>query len=404
MSAQLVSLSLNGNFINSTVPLFTPTPFPILGSTILINVLWAASLVIALITASIGILVKQWFHELLSYETHDPEERLKLRFFRERGLERWKVFAIASSLPVLLQLALLLFLIGFAAFLHQLNPIVGWITTGIMLVWLLVFLFTSLAPGFSSQCPYKTPMLKGLLTQLRSLLRTLASISHSLIYTIWLKIPESWNNLDAFSKNLKNKSKEWLDKLKALEEEQVSKDGSLSMPTIVCARDLLRGEKLKDSTRECFGTISAEDMKATLQGLKEKQGPVDCGMLPDMSWDVADMATFILDVIGEKKLISVYFGESSNLSYLPPLYSCLTLALSGMYDPATNHPVLSTHLPTYIRLIQEGPLSAAFSILTMYSVRHHTMKTHPENYHGLFPGLFDTELQKYGIGKFSHHL
>lgn len=68
---------------------------------VLINTLWALSLVIALITASLGILVKQWLHELLSFETHDPKERLKLRFFREVGLERWKVFALASSLPLL---------------------------------------------------------------------------------------------------------------------------------------------------------------------------------------------------------------------------------------------------------------------------------------------------------------
>jgi hypothetical protein len=192
--------------------------------------------------------------------------------------------------------------------------------------------------------------------------------------------------------------------LKALEEEKVSKDGSLSMPVIISAKDLLRGERLNDPIQECFRTISGEDLEATLQGLNEKQSPVDSGLIPQISWDVKDMGTSILGVLGEKSSITVYFGESSNLTCISPLYSCLTLALSGMYDPATNYPISLTHLPTFIRLIQEGPTSAAFSILTMYSVRHHTLIKHPEEYDHLFGWLSDTEKQKYGSGKFSLHL
>ena len=70
MSMQLASLSLNGDFVNSTVPSSTNTPFVAGRPTVLINILWSLSLVIALITASLAILVKQWLHELLSYDTH----------------------------------------------------------------------------------------------------------------------------------------------------------------------------------------------------------------------------------------------------------------------------------------------------------------------------------------------
>ena len=108
---------------------------------VLVNILWFLSLVVALITASLDILVKHWFHGLLSYEKHDPTGRLKLRFFREAGLERWNVFAIASSFPLLLQLALLLF-IGPRMFLHQQDPVVAYITTSAMISWLMVFIFS----------------------------------------------------------------------------------------------------------------------------------------------------------------------------------------------------------------------------------------------------------------------
>ncbi|KAK7684418.1 hypothetical protein QCA50_012365 [Cerrena zonata] len=376
ISAQLASLSLNGNFINSTISSFTPTPFPRLPSSILINTLWSSSLVIALITASIGILVKQWFHELMAYTTHDPQERLKLRFFRERGLERWKVFAIASSLPVLLQLALILFFIGLAVFLHQLDSIVGWTITGIMISWLMIFTFTTFTPAFSSQCPYKTPMLKGLLTQLRCLPISLKSFGV-----------------------LGSKFEQWSNKVKALEEEQVSKDGSLSMPIIVCAKDLLRGERLNDPVRECFRTISAKDMGATFQEWTKKQSPVDSGLIPDVSYGMMkEMSRVILAEIGDKEQWSMHLGEDSDLSYFPKLCFSLTLALSGTYNSASGFPISSTHLPTFIRLIREGPTSAAFSILTMYSVRHHTLMKHPEKYDGLFPTLSDIEKQNYGIG------
>lgn len=77
MCVQLASLSLHGNLVNSTAPAFASLPFTTTRSAVLINTLWSLSLIIALITASLGILVKQWFHELLSYEIQDPKERLE---------------------------------------------------------------------------------------------------------------------------------------------------------------------------------------------------------------------------------------------------------------------------------------------------------------------------------------
>ncbi|KAK7684420.1 hypothetical protein QCA50_012367 [Cerrena zonata] len=60
--AQIASLSLNGNFINSTITSFTPTLLPIPRSSILINTLWSSSLVVSSLHPS-GILLKQWFHD-----------------------------------------------------------------------------------------------------------------------------------------------------------------------------------------------------------------------------------------------------------------------------------------------------------------------------------------------------
>ena len=188
MSSQLASLSHSGNFINSTMPAFAlSTPFSPQPSSVRINALWSCSLVISLITASLGILVKQWFHEFMAQGTQDPTYRIRIRFFRSKGLERWQVFEIAAALPLLLQIALLLFFVGLSEFLRELNVIVGWAATGTILGWLGVFIFTTLAPILSSQCPYKTPMLKRPLGYLRTIAQPVYGfIKRYLIGSLWI--------------------------------------------------------------------------------------------------------------------------------------------------------------------------------------------------------------------------
>lgn len=126
---------------------------------------------ISLITASFAILVKQWLHEYMARETQAPLLSLLIRFFRTEGLTKWQVFEIAAALPLLLQIALLLFFIGLSEFLCQLHPVVGWVTTAVTVSWLFIFIFTTITPIFSSLCPYKTPILKRPLNSLRTLLR-----------------------------------------------------------------------------------------------------------------------------------------------------------------------------------------------------------------------------------------
>ena len=59
---QTSHFSISGNFINSTIPVLSIPPFQTSRLSSAINTLWVLSLLIALVTASLGILVKQWFH------------------------------------------------------------------------------------------------------------------------------------------------------------------------------------------------------------------------------------------------------------------------------------------------------------------------------------------------------
>ena len=81
------------------------------------------------------------------------------------------------------------------------------------------------------------------------------------------------------------------------------------------------------------------------------------------------------------------------------LYLWFATIHSEAYNPVRNRPISSQSLPTFIRLIQENPTSAAFSLLTMYSIRHRTLADHPDSFNDLLPSLSDSERVSRGIGK-----
>ncbi|KAK7677502.1 hypothetical protein QCA50_019508 [Cerrena zonata] len=273
ISSQLASLSITNNFVNSTKPSYTPSPFIPPATFVRINTLWSCSLVISLITASFGILVKQWLHEYMAQATQTPLYRLRVRFFRSEGLEKWHVFELAAALPLLLQVALLLFFIGLSEFLRELNPVVGWTTTFLVLVWLIIFSFTTLAPTLSSQCPYKTPILKGPLHYLRPIFQGIwdPCLNHAVRATRFLLyVPEAYSaatsyglrylqcsyahqKLDHLRKRLvifRQSLQDWSCE-RFPEEEIVQKIDDSDLDIIVSAEPVFLEEQLKRTISEC---------------------------------------------------------------------------------------------------------------------------------------------------------
>ncbi|KAI0685970.1 hypothetical protein BC835DRAFT_485767 [Cytidiella melzeri] len=138
---------------------FEPTP-----AAVRLNVLWFASLVLSLSTASLGIMVKQWLREYMSFTTSSAQGHLRVRAYRRSGLETWKVFGIASTLPLLLQLSLLLFFVGLCDFTANVHPSIRNTTLSLVCAWAFLIFSVVLAPIFSARCPYKTPALKPMTT------------------------------------------------------------------------------------------------------------------------------------------------------------------------------------------------------------------------------------------------
>jgi len=170
LSRILVQLEgrVNGTEI-LTIPKFTPTH-----SDIRVNILWFLSLIFSLTTVLIGIIALQWLREHLRPHTDlEPQIAFSLHHLNVESLDRWYLPQIFTALPLLLQLALVLFLDGILDFLWSLNSTVAIpiaFAVGLSLFFLLwttvlpttqaLLLFLPRLPWgktLRSPCPYRSP-------------------------------------------------------------------------------------------------------------------------------------------------------------------------------------------------------------------------------------------------------
>ncbi|KAI0739699.1 hypothetical protein C8Q80DRAFT_198677 [Daedaleopsis nitida] len=123
----------------------------------LINGLWFSSLICSLAAASISLMTKQWLNQYTSGIAGISPEIARLRQFRYDNLRKWKVAEIVMLLPILLQGALVLFLVGLILFLLTIDNNVA--IMAIVLVALLIsFIFvTTVLPTFMPDCSYQSP-------------------------------------------------------------------------------------------------------------------------------------------------------------------------------------------------------------------------------------------------------
>lgn len=148
------------------------TPFTASASTIRINIFWFTSLTLGLTAVLIGILCKQWLREYQRYENLSPKDAFPVRQMRYEGLLKWHTPKILSTLPLLLQAALVLFFGGLLDLLWHLNHIVASIVTAMVCMGLTTLVVTTALPFLqylfhfsslrssdepNSQCAFKSP-------------------------------------------------------------------------------------------------------------------------------------------------------------------------------------------------------------------------------------------------------
>ena len=145
-----------------------------------INALWFCSLICSLAAASISILVKQWLNQYTSGMASVSPEIARVRQFRYDSLKKWRVAELMMLLPILLQSALVLFLLGLILFLSQLNTNVTIAATTLIVMLLSFLLITAFLPTFIPDCPYQSPQAWGVFIIFQTLKKPIRSIARSL--------------------------------------------------------------------------------------------------------------------------------------------------------------------------------------------------------------------------------
>ncbi len=150
----------NGSPVNTISPsLLNPTIAFVPATTdVWVNGLWFTSLFLSLTTALVAVLVKQWLHHYVALPSGTPRGRSFIRQFRYAGFQKWHVQVIIGLLPVLMHLALAIFLSGLVIFLHPLRAVLSWIICAGTAVVYTAYVLAVILPVIFPQCPYRTPL------------------------------------------------------------------------------------------------------------------------------------------------------------------------------------------------------------------------------------------------------
>jgi hypothetical protein len=147
------------NSTQALAPLPSSFPYHPNATTVAVNMLWFSSLILGLFAALLGILVKQWLHVYTKWpEREQPKDTVILRYIYQEGFFRWRVPEIIGLLPVLLQVALLLFVVGLVTYMWTLNFAIAGVLSALVTIMILVAVVTIILPFFSGDCPYKSPV------------------------------------------------------------------------------------------------------------------------------------------------------------------------------------------------------------------------------------------------------
>lgn len=116
------------------------------------------SLALSLLSAFLAMLGKQWLNRYASTNVRGSAiERSQNRQRKLNGIVTWYFNYVMESLPVMLQLALLLFACALARYLWGINTTVAFVIIGITAFGLVFYLFILAAGSISVSCPYQTP-------------------------------------------------------------------------------------------------------------------------------------------------------------------------------------------------------------------------------------------------------
>jgi hypothetical protein len=121
-----------------------------------------SSLLMSLLAAFVAMLGKQWLNRYLRHTGGSMIERCGDRQRKFDGLEKWPFRMCMESLPIILQIALLLLMCGLSQYIWTVNKLVGRVVISFTILGVLFYLMVVVAGTSSYECPFQTPASIGL--------------------------------------------------------------------------------------------------------------------------------------------------------------------------------------------------------------------------------------------------
>ena len=116
-----------------------------------------ASLLISLLAAFVAMLAKQWLNRYIRNAGRSMSERCGDRQRKLDGLEKWPFHLFVESLPVMLQLSLLLLACGLCRHMWSINTFVAYTLITFAAIGISFYLGVVVAGTSSYECPFQTP-------------------------------------------------------------------------------------------------------------------------------------------------------------------------------------------------------------------------------------------------------
>ena len=152
-----ILLTLNHSVIPNESPAIPPVqenpPTEIVTATSLLY----ASLIMSLLAAFTAMLGKQWLNRYLRHAGGSMIERCGDRQRKFDGLQKWPFQLFIESLPLMLQVSLLLLACGLCRYVASINTIVAGVLITLTLLGVLFYVGIVIAGASSYDCPFQTP-------------------------------------------------------------------------------------------------------------------------------------------------------------------------------------------------------------------------------------------------------
>ncbi|KAF9653352.1 hypothetical protein BDM02DRAFT_1902019 [Thelephora ganbajun] len=201
-----ILLTLNRSAIPGETPTVPPVQEHPPSEIVTVTCLTYASLLMSLLAAFVAMLGKQWLNRYMRNSGGSMIDRCGDRQRKFDGLRKWRLDFFIESLPVMLQIALLLLACGLCWYMAVINPFVAGVLIAFTVSGVMFYVGIVIAGTSSHDCPFQTPgssALRSLWTKISphlfaaalpliTPLRNLGEIVQCHIFRIMIRLPHNF--------------------------------------------------------------------------------------------------------------------------------------------------------------------------------------------------------------------